>query len=201
MRKRKTQFIRIDGATPTTVRGGLVNQFQTVDAVRVAVLSIKAAGMGLTLTAASTVVFGELSWTPGDIVQAEDRAHRIGQASSVLVQFLHAKQSVDDVMWGSVQHKLENLGQVLDGHAGESLEIHDDQTHRAKYRPPSGADRSPGGGPLNRAFGGQSSGGGRSTQATLDGFMAKSSDDTLADIKRAQEREMGHEDANKRPRH
>ena len=119
----------------------------------------------------------------------------------MLVQFLHAKQSVDDVMWGSVQHKLENLGQVLDGHAGESLEIHDDQTHRAKYRPPSGADRSPGGGPLNRAFGGQSSGGGRSTQATLDGFMAKSSDDTLADIKRAQEREMGHEDANKRPRH
>ena len=201
LRKRKTQFIRIDGATPTTVRGGLVNQFQTVDAVRVAVLSIKAAGMGLTLTAASTVVFGELSWTPGDIVQAEDRAHRIGQASSVLVQFLHAKQSVDDVMWGSVQHKLENLGQVLDGHAGESLEIHDDQTHRAKYRPPSGADRSPGGGPLNRAFGGQSSWGGRSTQATLDGFMAKSSDDTLADIKRAQEREVGHEDANKRPRH
>ena len=148
LRKRKTQFIRIDGTTPTTERGGLVQQFQTVDAIKVAVLSIKAAGMGLTLTAASTVVFGELSWTPGDIVQAEDRAHRIGQASSVLVQFLHAKNSVDDVMWGSVQNKLENLGQVLDGHMGDHLEIHDDQTHRAKYRPPAGPDRSPGGGPL-----------------------------------------------------
>ena len=150
LRKRKTQFIRIDGTTPTTERGGLVQQFQTVDAIKVAVLSIKAAGMGLTLTAASTVVFGELSWTPGDIVQAEDRAHRIGQASSVLVQFLHAKNSVDDVMWGSVQNKLENLGQVLDGHMGDHLEIHDDQTHRAKYSRRQGRTGAPGAGRCER---------------------------------------------------
>ena len=85
--QKRVRHIRIDGSTPAKDRQKLVDTFQTDERCRVAVLSIKAAGMGLTMTAASVVVFGELSWTPGEVVQAEDRAHRIGQASSVNVQF------------------------------------------------------------------------------------------------------------------
>ncbi|KAG9446336.1 hypothetical protein H6P81_012464 [Aristolochia fimbriata] len=85
-------------------------------------LSIKAAGVGLTLTAASTVILSELSWNPGDITQAEDRAHRIGRASSVNVYYLLANDTVDDILWDVVQNKTGNLGQMLDGYKN-TLEV------------------------------------------------------------------------------
>lgn len=113
--KKKVSCIRIDGQTPVAVRQTLVTDFQNKDSIKAAVLSIKAGGVGLTLTAASTVIFAELSWTPGDIIQAEDRAHRIGQVSSVNIYYLLANETVDDIIWDVVQGKLENLGQVLDG--------------------------------------------------------------------------------------
>ncbi|KAL2338865.1 hypothetical protein Fmac_013311 [Flemingia macrophylla] len=120
--KKKVGCIRIDGRTPAASRQQLVTEFQEKDAIKAAVLSIKAGGVGLTLTAASTVIFAELSWTPGDLIQAEDRAHRIGQVSSVNIYYLLANDTVDDIIWDVVQNKLENLGQMLDGHEN-ALEV------------------------------------------------------------------------------
>lgn len=74
------QHIRIDGRTKVEDRHKLVNQFQNCDSIRVALLSISACSVGMTLTAASTVVFSELIWTPSMMQQAEDRVHRIGQS-------------------------------------------------------------------------------------------------------------------------
>ena len=115
MKTERVRHITIVGATPVGDRANLVAQFQNDPDVRVALLSIKAAGVGLTLTAASTVVFGELTWTPGDIVQAEDRAHRIGQLGSVAVHILQAPGTIDDALWSACCHKLDTLGRVLDG--------------------------------------------------------------------------------------
>ncbi|XP_058000812.1 uncharacterized protein LOC110669090 isoform X2 [Hevea brasiliensis] len=120
--KKKVGCIRIDGSTPPASRQALVTDFQEKDAIKAAVLSIRAGGVGLTLTAASTVIFAELSWTPGDLIQAEDRAHRIGQVSSVNIYYLLANDTVDDIIWDVVQSKLENLGQMLDGHEN-TLEV------------------------------------------------------------------------------
>lgn len=61
---------------------------------------------GLTFTAASHVVFAELYWNPGHIKQAEDRAHRIGQVSSVNVHYLIAKGTFDTVMWSMLNRKV-----------------------------------------------------------------------------------------------
>ncbi|GLC46562.1 hypothetical protein PLESTM_001890200 [Pleodorina starrii] len=111
----KARYIRIDGSTPSTARAESVKRFQEDADVKVAILSIQAAGVGLTMTASSLVVFAELSWVPGDIQQAEDRCHRIGQHTSVNIHYLLVRNSIDEIMWETLQTKLGNVGKVLDG--------------------------------------------------------------------------------------
>ena len=140
LRAKKVKFIRIDGSTPSSKRQGLVQDFQEKDEVRVAVLSIKAAGVGLTLTSASLVVMAELDWTPGNLVQAEDRAHRIGQASSVNVHYLHMKGSIDDIIWQTLSTKLENVGTLLDG-VEDKMDLEKETNGSAKGKSRNSSER------------------------------------------------------------
>lgn len=106
------RHIRIDGKTPPSTRQDLCNSFQQDATIRIALLSITAASTGLTLTAATTVVFAELFWNPGVMVQAEDRAHRIGQCDSVNVHYLLARGTTDDNVWPLILKKLNTLESV-----------------------------------------------------------------------------------------
>jgi len=117
LRAARVPHVRIDGRTPSLDRSLLVNRFQQEPDIRVAVLSILACGQGITLTAASDVVFGELYWVPAAMLQAEDRAHRLGQKNAVNVKFLCAAGTLDDVIWPAILRKLERLGHILDGAA------------------------------------------------------------------------------------
>ncbi|XP_064183604.1 SWI/SNF-related matrix-associated actin-dependent regulator of chromatin subfamily A-like protein 1 [Anguilla rostrata] len=105
-------YIRIDGATPSAERQSLCNKFQFSEKSCVAVLSITAANMGLTLHSADLVVFAELFWNPGVLIQAEDRVHRIGQTSNVDIHYLVAKGTADDYLWPMIQEKMNVLEQA-----------------------------------------------------------------------------------------
>lgn len=111
----KAGYIRIDGSVPSAERIQLVHRFQNDPGTRVAILSIQAAGQGLTFTAASHVVFAELYWNPGHIKQAEDRAHRIGQTIAVHIHYLIAKGTFDTVMWAMLNRKETVTGSALNG--------------------------------------------------------------------------------------
>ncbi|XP_051839539.1 SWI/SNF-related matrix-associated actin-dependent regulator of chromatin subfamily A-like protein 1 isoform X2 [Antechinus flavipes] len=112
LEKKHINYIRIDGATSSADRQALCQLFQLSEKYPVAVLSITAANMGLTFSAADLVVFAELFWNPGILIQAEDRVHRIGQSNSVSIHYLVAKGTADDYLWPLIQEKIKVLGQA-----------------------------------------------------------------------------------------
>jgi len=107
--------VKIDGATATAQRQNAVDSFQEDPTTRVFVGQIKAAGTGITLTAASHVIFAEFSWSPGEMEQAADRCHRNGQKDNVLVQYLVFEESTDQRVAYSLIEKQKTLGALLDG--------------------------------------------------------------------------------------
>lgn len=110
-------YIRIDGGTPSNARTEAVSRFQNDDGVRVALLSLTACCQGLTLNAASVVVFAELFWVPGVLLQAEDRVHRLGQRSAVDIHYLVARGTVDERMFRAATRRALDTARVVDGEA------------------------------------------------------------------------------------
>lgn len=104
------QHIRIDGSTSAESRFSQCEEFQDNFDIRVAVLGITAAGIAITLTAASTIFFLELYWTPGVMLQAEDRVHRIGQLQDVKIFYLFAEDTIDELLWPLIRKKMQLLG-------------------------------------------------------------------------------------------
>lgn len=94
-----------------------VETFQTNPECKAFLGSISAAGVGLTLHAAHVVIFAELDWVPANLTQAEDRAHRIGQNESVLVQHLVFDGSLDARMAHKIIEKQAMADMALDAPA------------------------------------------------------------------------------------
>ncbi len=96
-------------------RAAEVERFQSDDACRLIICSLDAAGVGLTMTAASNVAFVELGWTPAAHDQAEDRVHRIGQEEAVTAWYLLAADTIDERIAAVIDRKRALVRAATDG--------------------------------------------------------------------------------------
>jgi superfamily II DNA or RNA helicase len=121
----------LSGQTAVSARRNLVEQFQADDGPPFFVLSIKAGGTGLNLTAASQVIHFDRWWNPAVENQATDRAFRIGQKKNVLVHKFVCRGTVEEKIDQMITDKIGLAKDLLDGE-GESLltEMSDDQLLR-----------------------------------------------------------------------
>lgn len=91
-----------------------IDAFQNNPKADIIICSIKAAGVGLTLTASSNVAFVEFPWTYADCCQCEDRAHRIGQKDSVTCYYFLGRRTIDEKVYRIIQEK-KNISNAVTG--------------------------------------------------------------------------------------
>ena len=118
--KRKIKYLSLTGDTPSTARADLVREFQEGD-VPVFLISLKAGGVGLNLTAADAVIHYDPWWNPAVESQATDRAHRMGQDKPVFVYKLICAGTVEEKIQARQERKAELARAVLEGGSTAAL--------------------------------------------------------------------------------
>jgi SWI/SNF-related matrix-associated actin-dependent regulator 1 of chromatin subfamily A len=107
------QAVYLDGSCSNAMRQQAVDQFQNDDKIKVFVGNLKAAGVGLTLTAAEVVIMNDLSFVPAEHAQAEDRAYRYGQKSNVLVYYPLFENTIEGAIYDILNRKKEIIRTVM----------------------------------------------------------------------------------------
>ncbi len=105
--------VKLDGSMSKAERQFSVDQFQENDKIKVFVGNIKAAGVGITLTAAEAVIMNDLSFLPSDHSQAEDRAYRYGQKSNVLVYYPIFENTIEGIIYDILNKKKHVIATVM----------------------------------------------------------------------------------------
>lgn len=113
LRKEFPQAVSVTGRDSATTKQAAVDSFQRDPDCNLIVCSIKAAGVGLTLTAASDVAFIELPWIYADCCQCEDRAHRIGQRDNVTCYYLLGRATIDGTIYALIHRKKSVAAEIM----------------------------------------------------------------------------------------
>lgn len=112
LQKQFPEAVRVTGDDSLAEKQASVDAFQSGEA-QLIICSIKAAGVGLTLTASSNVAFVEFPWTYADCCQCEDRAHRIGQKNNVNCYYLIGRGTIDPVLYNIIHRKRSIANQIM----------------------------------------------------------------------------------------
>lgn len=114
LRYRDLSYLRLDGSTKTEDRSAMLKLFNAPDSEYFAfILSTRAGGLGLNLQTADTVIIFDSDWNPHQDLQAQDRAHRIGQTKEVRIFRLITANSVEETILARAQYKLDIDGKVI----------------------------------------------------------------------------------------
>jgi SNF2 family DNA or RNA helicase len=109
----------ITGKTPEKLRNDYVTDFQTQSNSKILIGTVGAMGTGLTLTAATTVIFFDEPWNRAIRDQAEDRAHRIGTILPINIYFLLTKNTIDE----RIHDIVETKGKISDALIDNKLDV------------------------------------------------------------------------------
>jgi hypothetical protein len=141
LKKYKTTFaeqcVTISGADNAEQRMESVDRFQNDSGVRLAVCNIIAGGVGITLTAATHVIFQDLDWVPANHLQAEDRAYRLGQAERVTVEYMLADGTLDIFIADLLETKLRVIGAAVESDEAPDASVLDELYAKLRSLGPS----------------------------------------------------------------
>lgn len=110
--------VTVTGRDDTNQKQRSIDSFQKNPDVKLIICNIKAAGVGITLTASSRVAFIEYPWTYADCAQCEDRAHRIGQKNNVMCTYFLGQNTIDEDLYQMIQDK-RHIGNTITGATDE----------------------------------------------------------------------------------
>ncbi|CAL1288550.1 unnamed protein product [Larinioides sclopetarius] len=122
MRIKSYKFLRLDGQVPVAERQVLIDQFNSDSTIFIFLLSTRAGGLGINLTAADTVILHDIDFNPYNDKQAEDRCHRVGQTKNVSIIRLISEGTIEE---GILQRATEKLKLERDIHDEDETEEKD----------------------------------------------------------------------------
>ena len=125
----KPLAVSFTGETPAEERNKAISKFQDTKArfpCRVLVTTVGAGGTGLNLQVANQMLIVESTYSPGEMLQAEDRIHRSGQTTPVTIHYIIAQGTYDRVLYNLLTQKMAMMNKVVDGDFSKDLNVYEE---------------------------------------------------------------------------